>query len=128
MIQSYGLDGLGIAARIEKQRNPESKIFQIGESGRLYVQAVGYAEIVEIIYPEEWTNRNPSLNRRYIYETLEVVRMEEMEFMVPLQIPEGEYTIIVKAYKADRVAEAKPELLSVKVEGSVLDEIRTRLR
>ena len=48
--------------------------------------------------------------------------------MIPFTVPDGEMQVLVKAYKAGTELEKKPVLLSIKVEGSILDELHTRLR
>ena len=49
--------------------------------------------------------------------------------MVPLYVPANkEYQITVKAYKQDVVLEDHPSVMTVQVSGSILDELRTRLR
>jgi hypothetical protein len=54
---------------------------------------------------------------------------EEIQFMVPLYTPEGhDYQITVKAYKGDKMLEEYPCISVLGVEGTVLDDVRTRLR
>ena len=49
--------------------------------------------------------------------------------MIPLEAAEGgEYTITVRAYKGDSRLEEFPELAVLEVNGSILEDIRTRLR
>ena len=49
--------------------------------------------------------------------------------MIPLDTPAKEsYVITVRAYKGDKQLEDYPSLSTIEVNGSVLDEIRTRLR
>ena len=49
--------------------------------------------------------------------------------MIPLGTPIDErYTITVRAYKGDRRLEEYPSVSLVGVDGTVLDEFRTRLR
>ena len=57
-----------------------------------------------------------------------MVQREKLDFMVPLYVKDGIYQITVKAYKGDKMVTAKPQLLTVTVKGSVLNQIRTRLR
>jgi len=127
-VVSYGMDSLSVTAKVTNDIEPDRSVFKMGECGNLYVQAIGYAEEVEILFPKEWVEKNPLLNKRFTYSAPEAVHAENMEFMIPLQIEEGEYVIIVRAHKEGKVTEAKPELLTVKVGGSILNEIRTRLR
>ena len=48
--------------------------------------------------------------------------------MIPLTLPDGEYSVRVTGYKAGTDLEVRPIILTFTVEGSVLDELRTRLR
>ena len=81
-----------------------------------------------MIFPEEWNHCVPDLNKTYLYEVPAFMQTESLEFMVPLKVSDGEYTIVVQAYKGEIMVKAKPQLLTITVWGSVLDEIRTRLR
>ena len=54
---------------------------------------------------------------------------EKIQFMIPLYMPENKsYEITVRAYKKDRRLEDHPEVSVVQVNGTVLDQFRTRLR
>ena len=49
--------------------------------------------------------------------------------MVPIDAPEGEsYTITVRAFKGDKKLEEHPSISTMGVDGTILDEFRTRLR
>ena len=48
--------------------------------------------------------------------------------MIPLEAPEGIFEITVRAYKGDKKLETHPAISTLEVNGSVLDELRTRLR
>ena len=122
------MDGITVSAYIEKILDPRSHNFKKGESGKLYIQATGYIQRIKVIFPEEWSNYGFDSEREYIYDVPAFMQMEELEFMVPLRVPDGEYTIVVQAYKGEKMVEADPGLLTITVSGSVLDEIRTRLR
>ncbi len=125
---TYGMDGITVDAYIEKMLEPQTNTYKRGESGILHIQTTGYIERVEVTFPKEWSGLESTLNKSFIYDIPDFLQTEEAEFMVPLQVPDGKYIIVVKAYKADRTAEAKPELLTITVSGSVLDEFRRRLR
>ena len=126
--ETYNIDGISVEAYIEKIREPQSLTFKRGESGRLHIQATGYVDKIVVIFPQEWTHYVPELNKEYVYEVPAFMEAEELEFMVPLKVPDAEYTIVVQAYKGENMVEAGPQLLTITVSGSVLDEIRTRLR
>ena len=126
--ETYNVEGISVDAYIEKIREPQSLTFKKGESGRLNIQATGYVDRIEVIFPEEWNHCVPDLNKTYLYEVPAFMQTESLEFMVPLKVSDGECTIVVQAYKGETMVEAKPQLLTITVWGSVLDEIRTRLR
>lgn len=126
--ESYGLTGIAVNAAVEKMRPPQSTIFKKGESGLLKIQAYGYVDRVEVIFPKNWSEINPALNRTFLYEEPGYMQTEEIQFMVPLQAKEEKTAIKVRAYKGEQMVEVEPELLTITVEGNILEEIRTRLR
>ena len=57
------------------------------------------------------------------------VQKERIQFMIPLNAPANEsYIITVRAYKGDKQLEEYPSLSTIAVQGSILDNVRTRLR
>ena len=92
----------------------------------MIVTVKGFARKLEIEWPESFAEDDPDLPRLFSYEIpLELVR-EEMEFMIPLYLEgDGERQITVRAYKGEMTLECRPHL---SVAGSVLEELRTRLR
>lgn len=129
-VLTYGTVEFDLRAKIVRMLEPHDPQFKRGESGYLHITSWGYADRVEVEFPEEFAAENPLLNRTYLYDHDAMYRREETEdFMVPLYVPENpEYTIVVRAYKGDRMLEAYPALTVLGVEGTVLDELRTRLR
>ena len=125
---SYGMDGICVYAHIENMQGQVQNQFKKGQKARLQICATGYVDRIEVSFPQEWTEQNPTLNRIYQYETTEFSKKESLEFPVPLHVADGKYNIVVQGYKGNTMAEANVELLTVQIEGSVLDEIRTRLR
>ncbi len=119
-----------LSAEIERVLEPHEPQFKRGESGRLRISLRGYADRVEVGFPPEFTAENPDLNRIYVYEENPMYKQEEScEFVIPLNVQERrEYVITVRAYKGDRMLEEHPALAVLGVEGSVLNELRTRLR
>ncbi len=119
-----------LSAEIERVLKPHEPQFKRGESAYLRIVSRGYADRVEVEFPPEFLEENPDLDRVYIYEENPMYKQEELcEFMIPLYVPERrEYVITVRAYKGDRMLEAHPALAVLGVEGSVLGELRTRLR
>lgn len=122
------LERLSLHVALERVLEPHTPLFKAGESGVLAITATGYVERIEVIFPEEMTALNPALNRVYEYDIPDYIQTEKLTFMVPLGVPEGEMDITVRAYKRDADIERHPQLAAMAVEGSVLDEVRTRLK
>ncbi len=123
---THQLTELALDAEIKRILAPHEPNFKRGESGILTITTWGYMEKVEIRFPDELTALAPELNQTYVFEIPEYKHEEQQQFMIPLYVPlDGEYTITVKAYKGEKQLEAHPTL---NIEGTVLDEIRTRLR
>lgn len=128
--EEYRTTEFALETEIERILAPHDPIFKCGESGILTITTWGYADRVEVEFPAEIVNLNPELNKVYTYTMTPKYRQEEqLQFMIPLYTPENtSYTITVRAYKDDKKLEEYPDLSVIEVEGSVLDEIRTRLR
>lgn len=126
----YGTTEFQLTARIERILEPHEPLFKRGESGILTITTWGYADKVEVIFPEEMTAWNPELNHVYSYIDSPGYKQEEnLQFMIPLRMPEnGSYEITVKAYKGDKKLEEHPSLKTLSVDGTILDDVRTRLR
>jgi hypothetical protein len=113
---------------VERILEPHTPVFKCGESGILKVEVRGYAERVEVEFPEELLRLCPELNRSITYEVPQYIQGETLQFMIPLYTPENNsYQITVRAYKGEKTVE-KHLRVSVVEGGSVLDELRTRLR
>lgn len=127
---SEGTTEFALEVDIARILEPHDPIFKSGESGVLTITTWGYAERVEVEFPPELLARNPELNHTYEYTDEPDYRQEEsLQFMIPLYVPENEnYTVIVRAYKGERKLEEHPALGVIGIQGTVLDEIRTRLR
>lgn len=126
----YGTTEFALQTHIERILAPHEPIFKCGESGRLTITTWGYADRIEVEFPAELTDANPELNTIYVYTDHPMYKqVEQVQFMIPLDMPENQqYTITVRAYKSDRKLEDYPSLSTISVDGSVLDELRTRLR
>lgn len=122
------LEGLTLHVTLERVLEPHNPVFKAGESGLLTIVATGYVERIEVIFPEEMTAFNPSLDHVYEYDIPDYIQTEKLTFMVPLGVPEAVMDITVRAYKRDTDIEQHPQLATMAVEGSVLDEVRTRLK
>jgi hypothetical protein len=127
---SFGTTEFALNASVQRILSPHEPAFQTGESGILSISAWGYVDRVEVIFPENMTQLNPDLNCTYDYTDLPMYRHDEkLQFMVPLYTPEGDgYEITVRAYKGDKMIEEHPRISVVGVQGTVLDDVRTRLR
>lgn len=125
---SSRLEGLSLHVALERILEPHDPLFKAGESGLLTIAATGYVERIEVIFPEEMTALDPSLDHVYKYDIPDYIQEEKLTFMVPLRVPEAVMNITVRAYKQDAGIERHPQLATMTVEGSVLDEVRTRLK
>ena len=127
---TYEFTEFALKARVERILEPHDPIFKRGESGYLLISVWGYAERVEVEFPQEMTAWNPELNTTFVYtEHPDYLQKEKIQFMIPLNTPANQhYTIIVRAYKGDKKLEEYPSVSTVQVEGTVLNEFRTRLR
>lgn len=143
VVAAYAVDNVGnetevkcevtefaLTTEIERILEPHDPIFKCGESGILTITTLGYVDKVEVEFPEEFTVWNPKLNKIYYYtDATQYKQEEQLQFMIPLQVPPNQqYTVTVRAYKGERKLEEYPSLSTVSVGGSVLDELRTRLR
>lgn len=127
---SYGTTEFSLETHIERILEPHEPIFKKGESGILFISVWGYADRVEVEFPPQMTEENPELNRVFDYSDSPMyLQKETIQFMIPLRIPENEsYEITVRAYKQGKRLEDHPEVSVVQVNGTVLDQFRTRLR
>ena len=127
---SEGTTEFGLEADIIRIREPQDAAFRCGESGILTFTVWGYADRVEVIFPKEMTDLCPELNRIFDYKDKPGYRItEQLQFMVPLYTPENEnFEVTVKAYKGDKKLEDHPGISVIGVKGSVLEDLRTRLR
>lgn len=119
---------IGLEASVKRILEPHTPVFKKGESGILYVKTWGYVDKLEIYFPDDFVKEDSSLKRTIVYKRPDYQKTEEIMFMVPFTALEGEKTIEVKAYKGGKLLEDTPGFITLKVEGSVLDELRTRLR
>ena len=127
---SYGTTEFALASSVERILSPHDPIFKCGESGILTFTTWGYADRVEVIFPESMTALDPTLNKVYDYTDCPGYMItEHLQFMVPLYTPENQnLEITVRAYKGDKKMEDHPTISVIGVSGTVLDEFRTRLR
>lgn len=127
---SFGTTEFSLRAHVERILEPHDPVFKNGESGILYISVWGYADRVEVEFPQEMAKENPELDKVFVYDDFpRYLQEEEIQFMIPLRTPENRnYEIVVRAYKRDRQLEEHPEVSVLQVNGTVLDQFRTRLR
>ena len=101
---SYGTTEFALASSGERILSPHDPIFKCGESGILTFTTWGYADRVEVIFPESMTALDPTLNKVYDYTDCPGYMItEHLQFMVPLYTPENQnLEITVRAYKGDK--------------------------
>lgn len=126
----FGTTEFALSATLERMLEPHEPIFKCGESGVLTISTYGYADKVEVEFPSELTVLQPDLNQVFDYSGEEkYIHKEEIRFMIPLYTPaNAQYTITVRSYKGNKHLEEYPTFSTIAVDGSVLDELRTRLR
>lgn len=127
-VLGMNLMGVGLHAYVERILEPHTGAFKRGESGVLYIQTTGYVERVEVYFQDDLLqegNTNPYV---YLYENPDYIQTEQKEFMVPFTTGDGQKTIKVIAYKEGTELESQPQFITIEVGGSILDELRTRLR
>jgi hypothetical protein len=129
-VTTYDTTEFSLSTDVTRILAPHDPIFKCGESGILHIITYGYADRVEVEFPPEMTALDPELNKTFHYEeTPTYIQEENLQFMIPLYTPENTaFTITVRAYKGDKQLEDHPAVSVIGVEGSVLGEIRTRLR
>lgn len=113
-------------ASIYKERAPEEEIFKMGDGAVLEIAASGYVERIEVTFPDEWIRIFPNMNQTYVYDAPALRNTEQLRFSVPLGITSKSYSVVVTAYKNGQSLTSRPTM--VVVEGSVLDELHTRIR
>lgn len=126
----YSSNCLGLDASMRRLREPHEPVFKAGESGRLTIRTTGYADSVTVSFPSELTALSSGLNGSYDYAgNREAVKVEEREFMIPLYAPpDGGYFVTVTAKKGDRLVTRKVFFQVTEEGGSLLSQLRTRLR
>ncbi|MBR3508452.1 MAG: InlB B-repeat-containing protein [Lachnospiraceae bacterium] len=126
---SFGKTEFELEAAVIRLLPPHNPLFKRGESGMLRIRTRGYVDRIQVEFPKELMEENEEWNRIFSYEMPAYEAKEELIFMIPLDLTEdGTYEITVRAYKGQGMLEEKPRLCTISILGSVLDELRTRLR
>lgn len=114
-------------AELKRAREPQNGDFRAGDGAILTITTGGYADKIIVRFPDELIQLNPELNQEYVYEFPEAIKTEVYKFNIPLATPGGVYVIEVEAWKDDR--KLTEELaLPIRTNGSIVDELRTRIR
>ncbi|MBO5336926.1 MAG: InlB B-repeat-containing protein [Lachnospiraceae bacterium] len=125
----YEITEFGLDTKVERILAPHDSIFKCGESGILTITTWGYVEKLEIEFPQELVALDSTLNQTICYDIPTHTKTENIQFMIPLYTPYlDDYVITVRAYRGDKHLEDYPKMDVVGVRGTVLDELRTRLR
>lgn len=127
-INTNGGDGFAfsLTSELERAREPIDDSFKEGDGAVLKIETRGYVDLVTITFPDTFVEHNPSINHIYEYEFPYLMKEEEYIFNIPLGVDDEEYEILITAYKNDEVLYSKESLFVVS--GTVLDELRTRVR
>ena len=126
----YRSDVLALEAELLRILEPHDPVFKAGESGRLTIRTFGYADSVTVAFPDALTAFRPDLTRTFDYSaSREAIKTEETEFMIPLTTPpDGGYAVVVTARKGEKQVTKQLYFQVTEEGGSLLSELRTRLR
>ena len=125
-IETVTVPAFTLSGYVERCLGP-AESWKKGEAGNVYARTGAFVDRMEIEYPEKWLRLDETLTTRVMDYTgnKELEKNETDLFYIPLYADDGEYTIIIRAYKDGRM---KMVELPVKSSGSILNEFRTRLR
>lgn len=127
-VESHDISEFTLRVSLERILEPHDPVFRAGESGVLKITTTGYADRVEVVFPEAMTALNPELDTVYVYEPATFVKEEELVFMIPLGTPVDSYQITVRAFKKDARLEDYPKLGVIETQGNVLENIQKHLK
>lgn len=119
----YSTCEFSLNAGITRMLEPHEPIFRRGETGILHILATGYVDRIEVeicrpLFPE---------GKIFTYSNPDYLQQEDVEFFIPLDAQEKEYTVVVRAYKNGQCLEAYPKAAVMKLEGTVLDDFRRKI-
>lgn len=131
---SANTDEFELTAWITRILSPHDPKFREGESGILHVKTLGFADRIEVSFPnglEQYTQTiDYGGNREY-------EKNDEIQFMIPLYYLRDYFDgadhvddvpLTVKAFKGDMELTATPKFSVFELSGSVLEEFRDRLK
>lgn len=123
-----------MTAWITRILDPHDPLFREGESGILHVRTFGFADRIEVTFPEGLEAYSKVID----YENFrEYEKNDEVQFMIPLYYMRDYFDgadhvdnvpLTVKAWKGDLELTAHPKMSVFTMEGTVLIEFRDRLR
>jgi len=120
--QIYYVTELALETKVERILVPHEPVFKRGESGTLTMETWGHVDRVEVVFPEGMG----AYSGTYDYAGSRYKTEEQLRFMIPLYgVEDGTYEITVLVYKGEKRLE---DMLTITVSGTILDELRTRLR
>ncbi len=111
----------GLRSNVKRMLYPHDPVFKCAETGILTINAWGYPKTISITGPVFL-----GINRIINYDGSEFEREVVLEFTIPL---DRKYEGIHEIYVTSTNAEGTDEVVNViQIKGTVLDEIRNRLR
>lgn len=124
-LQSQVYDVFKLEGYIERNLG-QAEYWKKGETGIVHANASAYVDNVEIIFPDEFIEKDDSLaDINYEYNGNEYIAVIGHDFTIPLYVENDTYTITIRAYKNGRMKEINPY---INANGSILDTIRRRVR
>lgn len=131
---SANTDGFELMAYITRILSPHDPNFREGESGILHVRTLGFADRIEVSFPDGLDSYTQVID----YDGMrEYEKNDEIQFMIPLYYLRDFYggadhasdvPLVVKAYKGDMELTATPKMSIFDMAGTVLEEFRDRIR
>lgn len=112
-----------IEANITRILSPHDPVFRRGESGILHIKSYGYTDKITVTFPT--SELSSKYNTEYTIIPSGDEKEFEIQFMIPLYEEERSYEVTVTAYMG---AESKTVYPGYVVSGTVLDQIKTRIR
>ena len=127
-VEGLKLQGNTLEAKFTNITNPGSNEYKKGESGVLSIEATSYISRMDTLFPTEFIQIEPDLNKVIYYEFPQYITTEEVTSMIPLLVEDGEYIITINTYKEMQETPILSKEIKFFVKGNVLDELRTRLK
>jgi len=124
VIEDEQVDMFSVKATIERVLSPHDPLFRGGEKGILKIQLSGGVDSYRITFPQELSQLDDTLNCEKKLEQGKLNKVD-YEFFIPLNTPNGNYSVTVDAYKKGKKKSANPFFA---VDGVITDDLRTRIR